>query len=246
MRIDHFRIEIQQFKTENDRRQLNKLVYSTYPDVLLEVHESLGPGRNKKGTPRDFTIEEGPKGIFALKKIVERFDPWLTIEGHAKLDRSDFPRELFLNVSEGGVGKQWADARKRIPEVIENSPYEIRDADFFRVVIKQVDSKSRDRDYLNEIRHNFSKAFEHINEKLGPSDVETGTPKDFLLSIDSLGFYVAKKLIERFDPWITVSGVKKYDRVDMPKELFGTVEEGGVGRNWSESAKERVQQLDWP
>ena len=246
MRIDHFRIEIQQFKTENDRRQLNKLVYSTYPDVLLEVHESLGPGRNRKGTPRDFTIDEGTKGIFVLKKVVERFDPWLTIEGHAKLDRSDFLQELFLNVSEGGVGKQWTDARKRIPEVIEDSPDEIRDTDFFRVAIKQANSKNRDRRYLNEVRHDFSEAFEQVNEKLGPSDVEMGTPKDFLLSTDPLGFYVVKKLIERFDPWITVVGVKKYDRVDMPNELFGTVEEGGVGRNWSESAKERVQQLDWP
>lgn len=246
MRIDHFRIEIQQFKTENDRRQLNKLVYSTYPDVLLEVHESLGPGRNKKGTPRDFTIEEGPKGIFVLKKIVERFDPWLTIEGHTKLDRSDFPRELFLNVSEGGVGEQWSDVKSRILDTMEEAPKEIVEAKAYRIEIKQIDKRSNDMKYLNRIRHNFPEAFDIVHENIGPVDVEVGTPQDFLLSTGEAGTYVLKKLIERFDPWITVSGVKRYDRVDMPNELFGTVGEGGVGRNWSESAKERVQQLDWP
>jgi len=245
MRIDSFRIEIHQFKTDNDRKGLHKLVYTTYPDVLLEVHESLGTGRNNSGTPVDFSIEEGPKGIFVLKKIIERFDPWLTVEGHAKLDKSDFPQELFLNVSNGGVGERWTDAEKRIPGILEDSLDEIQMADYYRVVIKQID-RERDRHYLNEIRHDFPDQFIKVNEIMGPPDVEMGTPQDFLLSTNTTGTYVLKKLIERFDPWITVSGIKQYDRVDLPKELFGSVEEDRVGRNWSEAAKKRVQNLDWP
>lgn len=246
MRIDNFRVEIQQFETENDRRRLNELVYSTYPDVLSEVHRSLGHSRSKRGTPKDFTIDEGPKGTFVLKKIIERFDPWLTVEGHAKLDKSDFPQELLLNVSEGGVGKHWTDAKKRIPEVMETASEEVSEAEFYRVIIKQDDKGSSDIKYLNEIRHNFPSAFDRVYENIGPSDVEVGTPKDFLLSNSETGTYVLKKLIERFDPWITVSSVRRYDKVDIPERLFGTVEEGGVGRNWSDQAKRRVQEIDWP
>lgn len=245
MRIDNFRIEVQQFKNEIDRVGLNKLVYSTYPEILVEVHESLGPSRGKGGTPRDFSIKEGTKGVFVLKKIIERFDPWLTIEGHAYLDKSDFPRKLFLNVADGGVGERWVSGKKRIDTVIENSIPEIACADYFRVEIMQFDKENNDVDYLNRIRHNFSNSFEEVNETVGP-DVDTGTPRDFLLKNETAGIYVLKKAIERFDPWISIAGVKKYDRVDLPEELFGTVEEGGVGRNWSDSARERVEALDWP
>lgn len=246
MRIDHFRIEVQQFKTENDRKRLNELVYSTYPDVLLEVHESLAPGRNQKGTPKDFTIDEGAKGVFVLKKIVERFDPWISIEGHARLDRSDFPQELFLNASEGGVGQRWPDIKKRVDEVIQSSPPEVSDSGYFRIEIKQFETGSNDIDYLNKKRHSFPQSFVKVYETIGPNDVEMGTPSDFLLKNNTAGTYVLKKVIERFDPWLSVSGVIIYDKIDVPDALFGTVEEGGVGRNWSDAARERVQEIDWP
>ena len=246
MRIDQFRVRIQQIQREHDRRRLSELLHDVYPDVVLEVHESLGSDKGAGGTPIDFSLVASSKGIFVLKKVVERFDPWLTIEGQAKLDKSDFPSELFRNVAEGGVGKQWTDVKKRVLSIMRDTPTEIRDADYYRVIVSQIDSEGRDRRYLNEVRHQFSDAFLKINKTIGPTDVEVGTPSDFRVEKSEMGYYVLKKCIERFDPWITILSVKQFDRVDMPDDLFGTVSEGGVGRNWSEAAKERVDQLDWP
>lgn len=43
-----------------------------------------------------------------------------------------------------------------------------------------------------------------------------------------------------------LTAVRRFDRVEMPEELFGTVNEGGVGRHWTSQTEERIKSLDWP
>lgn len=244
MNVNSFRIRIEEIKTENDRLRLSELAHQHYSDVFIEIHDTLGYGKEKGGTPTDFEIDASNKGIFVLKKLVRRFDPWITVEGQIKLDRTDIPDELFNNVGNGGVGKHWSDAKERIERL--DLPKEMDKAEYFRVRVQQFDKFSNDHDYLNKVRHNHADAFISVHELYGPEDVEVGTPQEFSLSNDIEGLYVLKKVIEKFDPWIEVSAIKRYDRVDMPDELFQKVDEGGVGTRWSEKAGERIANLDWP
>jgi hypothetical protein len=244
MTIDYFRVEVQQIKSNNDRARLNELAHQHYPDVFLRIHETLGPSQGQGGTPIDFEIEGSSKGIFALKKLIKRFDPWIIIEGMSRLDVTDFPTKLFENVHDGGVGKYWTSVKSRISE-LEYS-WKIDRAEYFRVNIQQFEDEYEDIDYLSRIHRNFSNSFISVYEKYGPNDVEGGTPKRFAISNDESGLYVLKKILERYDPWVVVAAVRRYDRADMPKELFKTVEEGGIGKYWSEKAADRIESLDWP
>jgi hypothetical protein len=109
MNVDYFRIKIQQVKDEKDRVKLSQYAYDYYPDVYIRIHETMSTGRGREGTPIEFDIKCSNKGIFVLKKLVERFDPWIVIEGVQRYDRADMPEELFKDSEEGGPGRNWSE-----------------------------------------------------------------------------------------------------------------------------------------
>jgi len=111
MNIDSFRILIDLIYDNNkNKRFIHSLINVSYPDAFLEKRYSYN---NKNQI--ELIIKNIPLGLFVIKKLIDRFHPWIKIYGQKKLIKPDFPEEFWKPSNEGGIGEKWSrEMKKRI------------------------------------------------------------------------------------------------------------------------------------
>ena len=104
MRFDSFRINIDLLDNNpNNRTYINKLAKEYYSDAFLEKKYLMA---NKKRV--ELIIRNTALGLFVIKKLIEKFHPWIKIFGQKQLIKPDFPKEFWKPINEGGIGKKWS------------------------------------------------------------------------------------------------------------------------------------------
>ncbi|MFX1568102.1 MAG: hypothetical protein ACFFCV_07020 [Promethearchaeota archaeon] len=104
MQVDSFRISINLIdENTNDKKFIKNLMQEYYSDAFLEYFYQRD-NKNKL----ELIIRNNPLGLFTIKKLIERFHPWIKIYGQKQLIKPDFPKEFWKPINEGGIGKKWS------------------------------------------------------------------------------------------------------------------------------------------
>ena len=102
--FDSFRIIIDLIDNiTNNKQYLYSLFNDSYPDAFLKKEYLVA---NKKKI--ELIIKNSTLGIFVIKKIIDKFHPWIKIFGQKQLIKPDFPKEFWKPINEGGIGKKWS------------------------------------------------------------------------------------------------------------------------------------------
>jgi len=114
MEFDSFRIIIDLIDYNNkDRQYIYNLINVYYSDAFLEK-EYQRDNKNKL----ELIIKCKPLGLFVIKKLIDKFHPWIKIYGQKQFIKPDFPEEFWKPIEEGGIGEKWSEKmEKRIKKL---------------------------------------------------------------------------------------------------------------------------------
>lgn len=110
MEFDSFRVIIELIDSDKEKNFLYNTIYVYYPDAILGIEE-----KEKNKLKIELIIKNDDLGLFVIKKLIDRFHPWIKIYGEKLLIKPDFPEEFWKPIEEGGIGEKWTPkTRKRI------------------------------------------------------------------------------------------------------------------------------------
>lgn len=118
MVYDSFRIIVDVIDNiTNNKQFIYSLVNTTYPSAFISFSYQTD-NKNKA----EFIIKNNSLGIFVIKKLIDRFHPWIKIFGQKQLLKPDFPGELWKPKNEGGICEKWS---QKVEEMIKKLDWKI-------------------------------------------------------------------------------------------------------------------------